>query len=227
MMANRSPDEEEWARRRARMIAGQIRGRSIHDARVLSALAAVPRERFVPLAVRSSAYDDRALAIGYGQTISQPYIVAYMTWQLDVASDHRVLEVGTGTGYQTAVLARLARHVFSIERIPALHEQACANLAALDTSNVSLHVGDGSAGLPEHAPFHRILVAAAAPQVPHELTDQLVEGGVLIIPVGGPTEQNLVRVVRRAGRTVDTPLLGCRFVKLIGTGGWAPTRNAP
>ncbi len=202
------------------MIETQIHRRGIHDQRVLDAMMAVPRQQFIPDSVRAAAYEDRALPIGHEQTISQPYIVAYMTQQLAIEPDHRVLEIGTGTGYQTALLALLAGQVFTVERISALKERAANNLASLDLDNVTMAVGDGSVGLPAHAPFDRILATAAAPNVPDPLMDQLVDGGVLVIPVGSGAEQTIVRVVREKGRTIETPMLACRFVKLIGQAGW-------
>ena len=204
------------------MVEQQIRRRGVRDERVLDAMLTVPREDFVPSGVRSAACDDRALAISHGQTISQPFIVAYMTEQLAVLPDARVLEIGTGTGYQTAILARLARHVFTAERIEALERQAAANFAKLNVTNVTMWVGDGSLGLPTYAPYDRIMVTAAAPRIPSSLVDQLVDGGVLVIPVGSASEQTVVRVVRKGQRTIETPTLACRFVKLIGEKGWDP-----
>ena len=202
------------------MIEEQIRSRGVHDPRVLDAMASLPRERFVPPSERGMAYDDRALPIECGQTISQPLIVGYMTEVLAVTPDSKVLEIGTGSGYQTAVLARLARVVHSVERIDALRERAAENLAGLQLTNIFLHSGDGSLGLPAFAPFDRIIVTAGAPRIPPSLVEQLVDGGRLVIPVGGPTEQTVVCVVREGSRTVETPMLACRFVKLIGREGW-------
>lgn len=212
---------------RQRMIEEQIRSRGVHDPRVLDAMASLPRERFLPPSERGMAYEDRALPIECGQTISQPFIVGYMTEVLAVTPDSTVLEIGTGSGYQTAVLARLARVVHSVERIDALRERAAENLAGLQLTNpfaaqgkIFLHSGDGSLGLPAFAPFDRIIVTAAAPRIPPSLVEQLVDGGRLVIPVGGPTEQTVVCVVREGSRTVETPMLACRFVKLIGREGW-------
>ncbi len=219
-MANERDQPNEWLALRKQMVNNQIRLRSVRDQGVLDTMMALPRERFVPSDVRSAAYEDRALPIGYGQTISQPFIVAYMTEQLSLTPDVRVLEIGTGTGYQTAVLALLAKHVFTVERIAALQQQAAANLAELNLSNITMSVGDGSLGLEAHAPYDRILGTAAAPKVPRPLVDQLVDGGVLVIPVGGEREQTIVRVIRKGRRTVETPMLACRFVQLIGQEGW-------
>ena len=205
---------------RQRMIEQDIRRRGVRDPRVLDAMATIPRERFVPPAVRTSAYEDHPLPIDFGQTISQPFIVAYMTELLVVTPEDKVLEVGTGSGYQTAVLARLARVVHSVERIDALRERAAETIAGLQLTNIFLHSGDGSLGLPAFAPFDRIIVTAAAPRIPPSLVEQLGDGGRLVIPVGGPTEQTVVCVVREGSRTVETPMLACRFVKLIGREGW-------
>lgn len=202
------------------MVEKQIRARGVRDENVLEAMIGVPRERFVPAGVRAMAFDDRALPIGKRQTISQPYIVAYMTAQLSVTHTCRVLEVGTGTGYQTAILATLAGHVYTIERIATLQERAADVLEELGLANVTFCVGDGSIGLPAHQPFDRIMVTAAASHIPGALTDQLTDEGVLVIPVGGREEQTIIRVQRRGPRMIETPLLQCRFVKLIGEEGW-------
>lgn len=219
MRPNNSAIDPHTASRR-RMIDKDIRLRGVHEPRVLEAMTAIPRERFVPLAVRASAYEDRALPIDFGQTISQPFIVAYMTELLAVTPKCKVLEIGTGSGYQTAVLARLARTVHTVERIDALRELAAQALAELQLTNVVFHTGDGSLGLAPLAPFDRILVTAAAPRIPASLIEQLVEGGRLVIPVGGDTEQTIILVIREGSRTVETPMLACRFVKLIGQEGW-------
>lgn len=207
------------------MVEQQLRRRGIRDQGVLDAMLAVPREAFVPKHIQSAAFDDRALAIAHGQTISQPFIVAYMTEQLAVTREHRVLEIGTGTGYQTAILGRLAKHVFSVERINAMQELAAANLARHGGTNATLLTGDGSLGLPGHAPFDRIIVTAAAPRVPQPLVDQLVDGGILVVPVGGANEQTLIRVTRTGERTIETPTLACRFVKLIGAEAWGGSKR--
>ena len=223
MSGNNSPIDP-WLAARQRMVEEHIRARGVHDPRVLEVMANLPRERFVPPAERNTAYDDRALAIDFGQTISQPFIVAYMTELLGVTPDSKVLEIGTGSGYQTAVLARLARTVHSVERIDALRERAAESLAELQLTDIVLHAGDGSLGLPGFAPFDRIIVTAAAPRVPPSLVGQLVDQGRLVIPVGGATEQTVVCVVRDGPRTIETPKLGCRFVKLIGREGWESDR---
>lgn len=205
---------------REAMIQEQIAARGIRDAAVLAALRAVPRELFVPEAYADEAYADRALPIGPAQTISQPFIVAYMTSQLEVASMHRVLEIGTGSGYQCAVLAHLAGQVDTIEWDAGLNREAEARLAALGITTVRFHVGDGGLGLPDSAPFDRVIVTAACPHVPIQLVNQLAEGGVLIAPVGESEVQSLVRVTRRSRGHQEQWLLPCRFVKLRGAHGW-------
>ena len=214
--------EELQARRGERdaMVDTQLIARSIRRAEVLAAMRRLPRERFVPPELAEKAYDDCALAIDFGQTISQPYIVALMTELAEPMPTDRVLEIGTGSGYQTAVLAGLVRHVFTIEWWLGLVRQAAERLESLDISNVTLRCGDGSRGWPEHAPYQAILVAAGAPQVPGALCDQLDEDGVLVIPVGEASSQSLTRVRRVAGRFHEEQVLPCRFVKLVGRHGW-------
>lgn len=213
-------DQFDLARRRRQMVELQMEARGISDPAVLAAMRQVPREEFVPQDVRAHAFDDSALPIGEGQTISQPYMVAYMTEQLRLTHDCRVLEVGTGSGYQCAVLAHLARRVFTIERIAGLQSAAMARLARLGSTNVEARAGDGSVGWPDEAPFDRIIVTAGAPHVPQPLIDQLVDGGILIAPVGGMDEQRVVRVTRQGGSVSAIALLACRFVKLLGREGW-------
>jgi protein-L-isoaspartate(D-aspartate) O-methyltransferase len=202
------------------MVHEQIRERGISDERVLQTMEEVPRERFLPSQAVQNAFSDAAVTIGMGQTISQPYMVAAMTTQLDPQPNHRVLEIGTGSGYQTAILARLAGEVYTIERLAALQESARALLDSLGCTNVRYHVGDGSAGWPEAAPFDRIMVTAGAPEVPRSLLDQLVDGGRLVIPVGDLDEQVLLTIERRGDRTLEIPGIRCRFVKLIGEQAW-------
>ena len=206
------------------MVDEHLRRRGIGDRRVLDAIMSVPRELFVPPDLSDEAYENRALPIGLGQTISQPYIVAYMTQQLGLTPTSQTLEIGTGPGYQTAILALLCAQVFTVERYSALNDRARENLERLNLTNVTMRIGDGSVGLPQEAPFDRILVTAAAPSVPQALVDQLVDGGVMVIPVGGPAEQKIVRVTRQATGTTEAELLPCRFVKLVGKGGW-PDRS--
>jgi protein-L-isoaspartate(D-aspartate) O-methyltransferase len=202
------------------MVEEQLRRRGIVDRRVLDAMAQVPRELFVPEAVRDRAYEDAALPIGGNQTISQPYMVARICEGLAVRSDDRVLDVGTGSGYQAAVLARLAEEVHTIERLPGLAERAREALAAAGCANVHVHVGDGSLGLPDHAPFGAIAVAAAAPEVPASLYEQLEPGGRLVVPVGGRRGQQLRFVVRSPEGPAVLPSVPCRFVPLVGAEGF-------
>jgi protein-L-isoaspartate(D-aspartate) O-methyltransferase len=202
------------------MVVEHLRRRRIADERVLTAMERVPRELFVPERFRDRAYDDAALPIGEGQTISQPFMVARICEALAVREGDRVLDVGTGSGYQAAVLAELATEVHTIERLPALAEQAREALAAAGYVQVRVHVGDGSKGLPEHAPFGAIAVAAAAPEVPASLYDQLEPGGRLAVPVGGRRGQELLVVVRSPEGPAVLRSVPCRFVPLIGDEGF-------
>lgn len=202
------------------MVETQLRRRGLTDAAVLAAMDVVPRHEFVPPEFRSRAYDDVPLPIGEAQTISQPYIVAAMSAALRLAGSERVLEIGTGCGYQAAILARVAKQVFTIEYHPALAASAAARLDRLGYSNVHVHCGDGTRGLPDFAPFDAILVAAAAPSVPAPLLPQLPEGGRIIIPVGDVENQEL-QLIERMGNSVRTTILEpCRFVPLLGAYGW-------
>jgi protein-L-isoaspartate(D-aspartate) O-methyltransferase len=213
-------ENKEYGAQREEMIEKQLRRRGIHDAAVLAAMAEVPRHEFVSENVRSHAYDDLPLPIGSGQTISQPYIVAAMTAALHLQPGDRVLEIGTGCGYHAAVLSRLAKEVFTIERRPELASSASATLARLGYSNAHVHCGDGTLGLPELAPFDAILVAAAAPAVPKPLLAQLAEGGRIILPIGGAEHQEL-QLIEKHGDSFPTKMLeGCRFVPLLGHHGW-------
>jgi len=208
----------DFARARQKLI-DSLRD-SIEDPRVLYALSRVARELFIPLDLQSSAYDDRPLSIKYGQTISQPYIVALMTQALDLKGCEKVLEVGTGSGYQSAILAELADSVYSVERIAGLAESAKLLLAKLGYRNIVIGPAGEKLGWPAYAPYDAILVTAAAPEVHQDLLDQLKEGGKLVIPVGSRWEQELLRVTReKSGNTVER-LGGCRFVPLIGRGAW-------
>jgi protein-L-isoaspartate(D-aspartate) O-methyltransferase len=198
------------------MVWRQLRGRDIEDERVLAAMARVPRELFVAPELREAAYADAALPIGEGQTISQPYMAALICEQLALQGDERVLDVGTGSGYQAAVLAELAAEVHSIERIPELAERARANLAAAGYGDrVQLHVGDGTRGVPESAPFAAIAVAAAALEAPPALYEQLERGGRLVVPVGGSDGQWLEVVVRTPEGPAVLRTVPCRFVPLV------------
>lgn len=198
------------------MLRHDLKRRGIRDRRVLAAIERVPRERFVPADLEDDAYADRALAIDCGQTISQPYMVALMTEALALTGSENVLEIGTGSGYQAAVLAELAARVVSIERHAELSQQAERRLAALGYRNLRCVVGDGTLGWPQEALYDRILVTAAAPSCPPPLIEQLADGGVLVIPVGGESEQELERWSKQAGALTRTRLTSCRFVPLIG-----------
>ena len=204
------------------MISVQLRARGIVDERVLAAMAAVPRERFVPAGSRDLAYADQALTIAAGQTISQPWMVAVMTQLLDLQPGCRVLEIGTGSGYQAAVLAAMGCDVLGIERLPELADAARERIEALGFADrVEIRVGDGSLGSPADAPWSRIIVAAAAPAVPDALVAQLADGGRLVIPVGGRRVQELLLVERRGAELATTSRGPCVFVPLRGAGGWA------
>ena len=207
---------------RLRMVERQLRGRDVVDERVLEAMERVPRELFVPADVRSRAYDDAALPIGHGQTISQPYMVARICEALSLTGRERVLDVGTGSGYQAAVLAELADEVHTIERIPELAEEARANLAAAGYGDrVQTHVGDGTLGVPSHAPYAAIAVAAAAPEPPESLYEQLEVRGRLVVPVGGRRGQQLQLIVRSPEGPAVVRSVPCRFVPLVGEEGFA------
>jgi protein-L-isoaspartate(D-aspartate) O-methyltransferase len=212
--------EARLARERERMVDEQLARRGITDARVLDAMRRIPRHRFVEEGLAHSAYEDHPLPIGEGQTISQPYIVALMTSLLELTGQEKVLEVGTGSGYQTAVLGALARRVCSIERLPRLAERARAMLESLGVSNVWIRVGNGALGWPDEAPFDRILVAAGGPTVPPPLMEQLGEGGRMILPVGSAEDQVLTVVERTGGEIRSREMGECKFVKLVGKYAW-------
>ena len=194
--------------------------REINDERVLSVMAGVPRERFVPEEQWHSAYEDRPLPIGQGQTISQPLIVALMTEALGLTGDEKVLEIGTGSGYQTAILAELAGSVVTVERLPSLANSAQMVLESLGYTNITIHQAGRTLGWPEEAPYDAILTTAGAPSVPPELLAQLVIGGRLVIPVGSRYTQELYKITRKKNRDIVQNLGGCRFVSLVGEGAW-------
>ncbi|HOS67579.1 MAG TPA: protein-L-isoaspartate(D-aspartate) O-methyltransferase [Methanoculleus sp.] len=211
---------DPYEREREAMVEHQIRDRGIRDERVLAAMREVPRHLFVPKGYERAAYEDRPLPIGEGQTISQPYIVAVMTEQLGLAPQDRVLEIGSGSGYQAALLAGLAGTVISIERLEGVAEQARENLARAGVTGVRIVVGDGTEGYPPEAPYDAIIVTAASPGVPEPLIEQLAEGGRLIAPIGPRDCQDLVKLVKREGKVETIPLGGVCFVPLIGQFGW-------
>ncbi len=202
------------------MVETQIRNRGVTDERVLQAMAAVPRHEFVPAFWGKQAYADEPLSIGYGQTISQPYIVAAMAASLALTGSENVLEIGTGCGYQAAVASLLAREVHTVEILPDLAQSAAERLQRLGYVNVHVHCGDGTLGWPESSPYDVILIAAAAPAVPEPLLQQLAEGGRLIAPVGGEDKQDLHLVIKHEGKFLVKQGGPCRFVPLIGRHGW-------
>ncbi len=212
--------EDSLARDRLRMVSEQLVPRGIRDEALLAAMREIPRHRFVPPSLVHQAYADAPLPIGEGQTISQPYIVAEMTQLLTLSGTEKVLEIGTGSGYQTAILCRLAREVVTVERVAALARRAQAILAEMDVTNVAFRVGDGTVGVPDDAPFDRVIVTAASPDVPAPLFEQLVEGGIMVIPIGGRWEQDLCVVTKEAGALRKEWKGGCRFVPLLGQWGF-------
>jgi protein-L-isoaspartate(D-aspartate) O-methyltransferase len=203
------------------MVDSQLRRRGIRDPRVLDAMARVPRHEFVADQFRSQAYDDHPIPIGEGQTISQPFIVARMLEVLNLAASDVVLEIGTGSGYQTALLSELTEHSYSVERNESLARAAEGTLARLGYTNTTISIGDGSGGRPDVGPFDAIIVSAGAPQIPPSLTEQLREGGRMVIPVGPSHSQELLLVRKRNGNSEITRLEACRFVPLIGMHGYA------
>jgi protein-L-isoaspartate(D-aspartate) O-methyltransferase len=220
MMIGPFIDSDQFARERAEMVQVQLRDRGIRDERVLAAMRQTPRHEFVLPECRSQAYEDHPLPIGEGQTISQPFIIAVSLQALELQGTESVLEVGTGSGYQTALLAGLARKVYSIERHASLAQEAEATLARMGLNHVKVVVGDGSHGWHEYAPYDAIVVAAAAPGLPRSLLDQLSDNGRMVIPVGPPQAQELQLVRKREGKPVIEVLEGCRFVPLVGQEGY-------
>ena len=212
--------ENDYQRERHAMVEEQLRRRGISDPRVLAAMGKIPRHLFVPGDYRDSAYDDRPLPIGEGQTISQPFMVAIMTQSLELKGEERVLEVGTGSGYQAAILAELARELYTVERIPGLSQGAREALRELGYRNVSFRIGDGSKGWPEEAPFDGIIVTAGAPEIPLTFKSQLNDGGRLVIPTGPRYTQTLYKLTRKGDRFIEEEVTGCVFVPLVGDYGW-------
>ena len=211
---------------RAEMVRKQIIERQVHDSRVLDVISRIPRELFVPEPLRSRAYEDHPQPIGHNQTISQPYMVAYMTELLQLSGDEKTLEIGTGSGYQTAMLAELCKRVISLERIPELAEEANQRLLDMGYCNVRVIVCDGSGGYPQESPYDRIIVTAASPHIPSLLLDQLVNGGRMVIPVGEETVQMLMSVEKNVTGEITTHDYGqCVFVPLVGKYAWGALRN--
>ncbi len=215
-----SQNNDHFRIARQRMVASQIAARGIKDPLVLAAMEKVPRHLFVDEALWDQAYGDFPMPIGHGQTISQPYIVARMTAELGLKGGEKVLEIGTGSGYQTAVLAEIARKVFSVERIPSLLQKARRVLDQLGYHNVMLKLDDGTWGWKEYAPYDAILVTAGGPSIPEPLIQQLSDPGVMLVPVGDEYSQVLTKVIKENGDVKIQPLEGVRFVKLIGDHGW-------
>lgn len=213
----------DYAVARRRMVEDQLAARGITDPHVLRIMAAVPRQRFVDPTFAGRAYGDHALPIGQDQTISQPYMVALMTQALELTGEEKVLEIGTGSGYQTAILAELADRVFTVERIPAIGLAARERLQGMGYTNVVFRLADGSLGWREMAPYDRILVTAGAPRVPLFLEEQLRPGGHAVIPVGETENQVLTQVTRTEEGSIERALCGCSFVPLIGREGWSPS----
>jgi protein-L-isoaspartate(D-aspartate) O-methyltransferase len=211
---------KRWQQERILMVEQQLKARGIEDKAVLSTMEKVPRELFVPHEYRNSAYKDGPLPISEGQTISQPYMVALMTQCLQLQGHEKVLEIGTGSGYQMAVLLSITPHVYSIERLPALAQYAIDNLRSLGYENLHIKVGDGSCGWLEESPFDGIIVTAGATDIPSVLKEQLADGGRLVIPVGPRYSQNLFRVTRSGGEFITEDFTACVFVPLIGKYGW-------
>lgn len=205
---------------REQMVETQIIARGIRDERTLEAMRKIRRELFVLENMREEAYNDYPLPIGFGQTISQPYIVALMTELLELKGEEKVLEIGTGSGYQTAILAELAKEVYTVERIPELVNQASVRLGRMGYKNVYFFCADGSQGLPEHAPYQGILVTAAAQETPQPLLEQLDEKGRLVIPVGERYSQVLAVLEKKKGKMTEREVCGCTFVPLVGKYGW-------
>lgn len=216
---------DEYAVVRERMVREQLESRDVRDARVLEAMRSVPRHEFVPQESRNLAYADAPLPIGDGQTISQPYIVAFMTELLEVQAADRILEVGTGSGYQAAVLSLLAGEVYTLERISRLASESRARLARLGFHNVQVIESDGSCGYPDQAPFDGIIVTAAAPKAPTPLKGQLADGGRMVVPVGSREGQVLERWTRRGDRLEEERIAPVAFVPLVGEHGWPPDRE--
>jgi protein-L-isoaspartate(D-aspartate) O-methyltransferase len=216
-----SNEKNKFAAERQAMVRRHLKGRDITDPAVLKVMAQMPRERFIPVECLQQAYYDGPLSIGYGQTISQPYIVALMTQELKVTGDCEVLEIGTGSGYQTAVLAKLAGQVYTIERIEKLSLMAKQILTELNITNVKFHTGDGTCGWPEKKQFDRIIITAAAPLMPQPLIEQLKTGGLAVVPLGADYVQELVIIEKTDSGLKTKTVCGCRFVKLIGEFGYS------
>ncbi len=218
MISRESPDR--FAKVREHMLGWDLKGRGINNPDVLRLMEEVRREEFVPGQYQSQAYSDGPLPIGLGQTISQPYIVALMTQELRLNPDYEVLEIGTGSGYQTAILSKLVKKVYTIERFAELSGLAQGLLNGLGITNVEFYIGDGSCGWPEHHIFDRIMITAAVPKIPEPLVEQLVDGGLIIAPIGPAGVQELVVCHKKKGKMTERVVCDCRFVKLLGEYGF-------
>jgi protein-L-isoaspartate(D-aspartate) O-methyltransferase len=214
------PEQDPFQARRHRMVEEQLAGQGIHDRRVLDAFRKVPRHVFVPETEAAQAYENHPVPIGQGQTISQPYMVAVMTQALALQGGEKVLEIGSGSGYQTAILKAVGGDIYTVERLPELSERARRNVELAGYFNVHYRTGDGTRGWPEEAPFDRVIVTAGAPSLPLSLVEQLRDGGSMVIPVGGEEEQELLLVRRERGRVSRERICTCVFVKLWGEEGW-------
>jgi len=212
--------QQDYTELRKQMVQNQLVTRNITDSKVLSAMKNIPREKFIPQQWRNCSYEDRAIPIGLNQTISQPYMVAIMTQLMELCKNHRVLEIGTGSGYQTAILAKIVKEVFTVEKIAELTERAKEVLDELNITNVHFKIDDGTLGWPEFSPYERIIVTAGAPSVPQALIDQLADGGIIVIPVGPMEHQTLMKITKHGKQIFKESVLGCRFVKLVGKQGW-------
>ena len=213
-------NKDRFARAQERMLSRDLMGRDITDPNVLRVMGEIRREEFVPQAYQSQAYADSPLPIGVGQTISQPYIVALMTQELQLNRECEVLEIGTGSGYQTAILSKLVKKVYTVERFAELSESAQAVLGKLGIDNVEFHIGDGSCGWPQEKFFDRIMITAAVPKLPEPLVEQLAEGGLIVAPVGPSGVQELVVCEKKADKIIERVICDCRFVKLLGKYGF-------
>lgn len=211
---------DKYKRLREWMVDIQIVERGIRDERVIEVMKKIPRHIFVPENIMDNAYDDRALPIGYGQTISQPYIVALMTELLELKGDEKVLEIGTGSGYQAAVLAELAKEVHTVERVEALAKEAMKKFEKLNIKNIKVYIKDGTEGIPEEAPFDRIIITAATPDLPEPLIKQLKEGGIIVAPVGERYSQHILKAIKKDEELERHYLIPVAFVPLIGKYGW-------
>lgn len=220
-------DGDRWDAQRRRMVQRDIAGRAILDEPLLAAMSTIPRHAFVPVEYRTVAYADAPLPIGEGQTISQPYIVALMTASLRLSGGESVLEIGTGSGYQAAILAELGADVWTMERSARLSHAAAARLQAQGYASVRCLIGDGTLGVPNHAPFDRILASGSLPRVPAWLREQLADPGIFVGPIGSWHAQNLTRIVYHNGALDLESLVACRFVPLLGAGGWTEKTRTP